>query len=180
MTAPRTPAQQHAGNHGGMANVPLPAPTESAATIQARIDAHQATMPDWRIAKLPDAPKHIYAEYHDWAVFMDRLRTRLGMAQAHEAHGWRDASGVAIVPVTWSYGRSDTQHGDSIKAEPTAYVAEQRRLVMERSAAHKANPGGRPRGENPSADAIRCRERRAASVSRIVGNGRITANTDAA
>lgn len=157
------------GNQGGVASpIILPAPTESSVTLRAKIAAHREHRPDMLKATAPGAPGHLYVEWQQWCAVLESLKTQLGMAEAAERYGWFDAAGNRIEPAKWSYGRDDPKRGPTIKAEPTAYVSEQCRkaeeckLYRERRAAGLAKMNGRPRSENPSKEALRCRERRAA------------------
>jgi len=122
---------------------PMSLPASTSSEIRSLIEQHRAARPDHLACLHPLATREMRATFTCWSNEMERLKTLLGMALAAEAHGWRDAAGSPVAPTEWA-GHADI-HNLKTLAEK-----------------HQRKGGpGRPRSENPSQEALRCRERRA-------------------
>jgi hypothetical protein len=136
----------------------------TSAEIQTLLTVHQATRPDHLKALAPDAPKHLRDAFVAWRDHRDHLRTQLGMALSEEQSRWHDQDGNPVVPIFWKYGHSNIHNMKSMQEKNQSNAktkAEQMREYHERRKAGLAKQCGRPRVENPTKDAIRCRENRA-------------------
>jgi hypothetical protein len=128
--------------------------TATSAELRALLARHMESRPDHLVCLHPNATPAMRKTFTDWADKKAHLEIQLTMALAAEENAWKDATGNTVTPAPW-------------QADPTAYVTEQRRKAAEMKAYHerraagttKAN--GRPRNENPSPDALRCRANRA-------------------
>lgn len=126
----------------------------TSADIRDLLREHEAQRPDHLKCLHPEAPYHLRRLFSRWCDHKNWLETQLAMALHAEENHWTDVGGNVVVPAPWP-------------AEPTAFVAEQRRkaeemrIFRERKASWEPKPDGRPRSENPSPKALKRRRDRA-------------------
>lgn len=126
----------------------------TSAEIRELLREHETQRPDHLKCLHPQAPPHLRRMFTTWRDHKGWLEVQLTMALHEEENHWTDASGRVVSPTPWP-------------AEPTAYVAEQRRKAeelreyRERKATRLVEADCRPRSENPSPKALKRREARA-------------------
>jgi hypothetical protein len=111
------------------------------AEAQADLAAHESTCPGSHFECFgnPDLERARLR----WIYTKDHLKALLRMAREAEKTGWKDADGNPATPI-W-------------KASPTAQTLENRAAHEPKARSKPASTWHRPRGENPSKDALRKR-----------------------